>query len=104
MILTSRKTRPELGASASIDPGIRSTCQAAQLAPALILLGLSGVGIFFAFHPKAEPVHVALLRDHPLPGLLKKVCTFRDVNHFYGFAELGQSGIPRPIRQQRDRP
>src|SRR5258708_7080109 len=36
----------------------------AELAPASVLLGLCWVGIFLAFEPKAEPVHVALLRSH----------------------------------------
>ena len=34
----------------------------AQIAPADVLLSLGGVGIFFALEPKAEPIHITLLR------------------------------------------
>ena len=61
--------------------------QLAEFAPALVLHGFGRVRIFLAFEPKAEPVHVALLREHAIPGLFHNVCSFRDVNHFYGLTK-----------------
>ncbi len=48
--------------------------QLAQFAPAGVLLGLGGVGVFFAFEPKAEPIYGAALRSKSLNRILQLMC------------------------------
>lgn len=80
-----------------LTSGLVFILQLPQLAPARVLFCFGRIGTFFALEPETEPVHVALLGDHPLPGLLQDMRPVRDVNHLDGFAKLGQSGKPMPI-------
>jgi hypothetical protein len=74
------------------QPALRTTgaarfLQLAQLAPAPILLGLGGIGVFFAFEPEAKLIHVTLRIYHPLPRLSQIMLSVRHDYHLHRLSQ-----------------
>src|SRR5258708_2565814 len=61
--------------------------QLPQLAPAGVLFGFGGIGVFVALEPKPEPVHIALLGGHSLARFHKCMSPIREVEEFDGLIE-----------------
>jgi hypothetical protein len=50
--------------------------------------------------PEAEPIHITLLRRHPLPRLHQRMRALRDVDHVNGLAKPGETYVPVPFKQE----
>lgn len=89
--------RKALGRLVALFPVLKRT----QFGPSSVLLGFGGIGVFCSLEPKAEPIHLALVRDRVIPRLLQNVRPFREISHFYRLTAPRQPGIAISIRQLR---
>src|SRR5260370_40640750 len=68
-----------------------------QFAPAGVLLGFGGIGVFFTLEPETEPVHISLLRYYSVPWLLEDMLIrIGDNDHLHRLPKLLQSCQPFP--------
>jgi hypothetical protein len=78
----------------ALSAGLIFLLKLAQFVPALILFGFVGIRILLALKPKAKPIHIALLRNHAIPGFFQYVRSFRQIDHLYRFFQPGATAGP----------
>src|SRR5438132_11973988 len=59
------------------------TLKLPQLAPAGVLLCLSGVGVFLTFEPEAKPIHDSLHPDSAMRWFLQQVSPIWNLNEIH---------------------
>jgi len=87
-----------MGKSVWLSSCLVCVLELAELAPAGVLLCLCRIGIFFPFQPETEPIHIAVLRSHPLQRLLQDMLAIGEINHVNDFLLCDQGSIDFPFQ------